>query len=196
MTVGDPPYDQALQSVVALLAELRSRAMLIGGLAVIVHGYVRTTDDIDATISGAEVSVDRILEVAVAHDIHPRIDEAAAFARRAQLLLLIHRPTGVEFDLSLAWLPFEEEALERRMLVRFQGMDLRVCDPEDLIVYKLVAARPHDLEDARQTAMRHWRRIDRERVRRTLAAFDEILEDGRSRVELWRQTERSAFPNA
>jgi hypothetical protein len=67
---------------------------------------------------------------------------------------------------------------------------------EDLIVYKLVAARPVDLEDARQLAMRHHAHIDRERVRRIVAEFDGVLEDGRSRIDLWLSVERSAYPEA
>jgi len=50
-------------------------------------------------------------------------------------------------------------------------------------------ARSHQ----RQIALRHHKRIDRERVRGILAAFDDALDDGRPRVELWRDIERSAF---
>lgn len=187
------PYEWALRAVSAFLDRLPGPTMFIGGLAVIAHGHVRTTVDIDATVSGKDVSPDHIVEVAATHDIYPRIDDVLAFARRNQVLLLAHRPTGVELDLSLAWLPFEQEALARRTVVRFGDLELRVCDPEDLIVYKLVAARPLDLEDARQIALRHHKRIDRERVRGILAAFDDALDDGRPRVELWRDIERSAF---
>jgi len=187
------PYEQALRVVSTFLDTLPAPSMFIGGLAVIAHGHVRTTDDLDATVSGEDLSIDRIVQLAAAHDIYPRIDDALAFARRNQVLLLVHGPTGVELVLSLAWLPFEQEALARRTVVRFGDLALRVCDPEDLIVYKLVAARPLDLEDASQIALRHHKRIDRERVRRILAAFDEVLDDGRPRVELWRDVQRSAF---
>lgn len=195
MSVAASPYEQALRAVIALLDALPGPSMLIGGLAVIAHGHVRTTDDIDATVSGSSVTPERIIEIAAGQGIHPRIQEPLSFAARTQVLLLVHRPTGVEVDLSLAWIPFEEEALARQQVVALRGLNLRVCTPEDLIVYKLVAARPLDLEDARQLAMRHRMTLDRERIRRTLAGFDEILDDDRSRVELWRETERGAFPD-
>lgn len=153
----------------------------------------RTDAPVDEELA-RRVTPEQILSLAAAHEIHPRIDDALAFARRTQVLLLRHRPTGVNVDLSLAWLPFEEEALARQMVVRFRDLELHVCDPEDLIVYKVVAARPVDLDDARQLAMRHRARVDRERVRRTLAEFDGVLEDGRSRVDLWRVIEESAYP--
>jgi hypothetical protein len=189
---ADPPrlsFEDAVRAVAALLDDLPGASMFIGGLAVIAHGYVRTTDDIDATVSGAGLTPERIVETAARHGIHPRIDDVAAFARRTQVLLLVHRASGVDVDLSLAWIPFEHEALARHQIVRFREMALRVSDATDLIVYKLVAGRAHDVEDARQLLIRHRSTIDRTRVRTVLAAFDELLDDGRSRVALWQHVD-------
>jgi predicted nucleotidyltransferase len=174
MTSSEPEsFARALRSVAAFLNELPSHAMLIGGLAVIAHGYIRTTDDIDATVSGEGVSVGQLVVLAAGHDLRPRIQDAVAFAQRTQVLLLMHEPTGVRLDLSLAWLPFEHEALTRMTLVRLGDVELRVCSPEDLIVYKLVAARPKDLDDVYQVALRHRNQIDRTRIAGTLRDFDE-----------------------
>jgi hypothetical protein len=189
-----PAYEEALRAVVDLLDALPGQAMIIGGLAVIAHGYVRATDHIDATVSGAATTPEQIVSLARDRDIHPRIDDPMAFARRTQMLLLVHRPTGIPVDISLAWIRFEAEALARQQVIAFRGLDIRVCDPEDLIIYKLVAARPLDLEDARQLTMRHGLRLDRTRILSTLASFDEILEDGRSRVAMWRDIDRTASP--
>jgi hypothetical protein len=188
------PYEDALRAVLALLEDLPGPGMIIGGLAVIVQGHVRTTEDIDVTVSGASVTPGSLIDVAARHGIRSRIDDPVAFAERTQVLLLVHERTGVEVDLSLAWIPFEEEALARRQVVPFRDTTMWVCHPEDLVIYKLVAARPLDLEDARQLALRHGMVLDRERIQRTLASFDEILEDGRSRVALWLDVERSTVP--
>jgi hypothetical protein len=187
-------FEHALRATTAFLDTLAVPYMLIGGIAVIAHGHVRTTQDIDATVSAKDVTADRILTVAAAHDIESRIQEPVAFAMRNQVLLLVHRPTAVPIDVSLAWLPFEEEALGRRREVPFRDLRLPLCDPEDLVIYKLVAARSVDLEDARQLALRHRDRLDRSRIRRTLAGFDEVLEDERSRGDLWREIELSVYP--
>jgi hypothetical protein len=168
--------------------------MIIGGLAVIAQGHVRTTEDIDVTVSGASVTPRSVIDVAARHGIVSRIDDPVAFAERTQVLLLVHERSGIEVDLSLAWIPFEEDALARHQIVPFREMAMPVCHAEDLIIYKLVAARPLDLEDARQLALRHGMTLDRERIQRTLATFDEILEDGRSRVALWLAIERSTMP--
>lgn len=188
------PYEDALRAVLALLDDLPGPGMIIGGLAVIAQGHVRATEDIDVTVSGASVTPGAVIDVAARHGIVSRIDDPVAFAERTQVLLLVHERTGVEVDLSLAWIPFEEEALARQQVVALGEMTIRVCHPEDLIIYKLVAARPLDLEDARQLTLRHGRALDRERIQRTVAGFDEILEDGRSRLALWLAIERSTMP--
>jgi hypothetical protein len=41
----------------------------------------------------------------------PRIADAVAFADENQVLLMKHAASGVEIDVSRAWLPFELEAL-------------------------------------------------------------------------------------
>ncbi len=107
---------------------LPARSMLIGGIAVIANGHIRTTDDI-ATVG----------------------------------------PSG---------------STRRRC----------ACHPEDLVIYKLVAARPIDLEDARQLVLLHHHDIARRRVAQVLGECDLALEDDRSRVELWEQLARGAYP--
>jgi hypothetical protein len=78
--------------------------MLIGGVAVIARGVRRLTDDVDATVWAEGLETRSLLGALAAHRIVPRIDDALAFARRSQVILLQHEPSGVDIDLSLAWL--------------------------------------------------------------------------------------------
>lgn len=58
---------------------------------------------------------------------------------------LIGGLAGVSTDVAL---PFEQEAIALATTWEpISGIRLRVCRPEHLIVYKLVAARPQDLVD-------------------------------------------------
>lgn len=192
MTSTDPPYLVALRAVAAWLDTVDAPARVIGGLAVIVHGHLRTTFDIDATISAADVDPKRLIGSAADFGFKPRHPDPLTFARQTQMLLLTHEATGVQIDVSLAWLPFELDALTRRAEVVFEGLTLRVCDPGDLIVYKLVAARPRDLDDAKQIALRHWQTLDRDRILNTAREFDVLLEDDRSRAQMWREIANAA----
>jgi predicted nucleotidyltransferase len=90
----------------------------------------------------------------------PRISDAIAFARERQVLLLRHEPSGVTIEVSFAWLPFEEEALERAYEIDFQGVRLRVARAEDLIVYKAAAWRDRDRADIERLLVLHLEQIN------------------------------------
>lgn len=118
------------------LDELGAPAAIIGGLAVIARGIPRSTVDIDATVSARAVEPERLATVLARHDIRERTDGAVAFARRRHVFLGRHQPTGVGLDISLAWLPFEEEAIARAEVLDVAGVKARVARPEDLVIEK------------------------------------------------------------
>lgn len=124
-TSSEPRYLDALRAVRDALAALESPFMFIGGLAVIAHGVPRYTLDIDATVPGRKVSPERVVEAARRHKLIPRREDAIAFAQTSQVVLLRHEACGVPVDVSLAWMPFEEEALGAS---RVEGLVRQFCE--------------------------------------------------------------------
>ncbi len=55
--------------------------------------------------------------------------------------------TGLRVDFIFSWTPYEQEALRRARQVLVQGYPVRFASPEDVIIHKMLAARPRDLED-------------------------------------------------
>lgn len=167
--------------------------MCIGGVAVIAHGVRRTTADIDVTVRGDAIDAIALVERLRRHDIKPRIPDALEFARDNLVLLLRHEPTGVDLDLSFAWLAFEQGALESRAFVRLGEVSVPVARVEDLVIYKAFAARPQDLRDAEALLLLHGRSIDASRVRRVLRELETLGGiEGRERAlaDLLRRTVR------
>jgi hypothetical protein len=78
--------------------------------------------------------------------------------------------------LSLAWLPFEMEALGRAELLQLRGVEVPVARAEDLVLYKAVAWRDRDRSDIERLFELHGDQIDLDRVRSVLAQFSEALE--------------------
>jgi Nucleotidyltransferase of unknown function (DUF6036) len=173
--------DQALlDALAALTIALRSvdaPSMLIGGIAVIARGVPRQTIDVDATVWAESIDLERLLEVLAGHRLKPRIPDVLPFARRHQILLLRHEASGTPVDLSLAWLPFEREALDRADVVDFGGVAVRVAAPEDLIVYKAVAWRDRDRSDIERLLTRYRGQVDLHRVRALVREFAVALDD-------------------
>jgi hypothetical protein len=176
----------ALRAISAALEEMPSPSMIIGGVAVIALGVPRLTVDIDATVHAAGTSIETLAGVLARHGIGPRMPDAEAFARVHQVYLGVHLPSQTPVDVSLAWLPFEEEALQASHVREYAGIRIRVPRPDDLIVFKLVACRPRDLDDAEGLLLLHHDTIDLMRVRRLVRQFADVLEDDERPQELER----------
>jgi len=171
--------DKKLSAAVEALERGLSRAgrhMLIGGVAVIARGVRRLTDDVDMALWADGVDLQTVLRGLAAQDIRPRIDDALAFARRSQVLLLRHGASGIDIDLSLAWLPFEREALDRADLIAIGRRRVRVATPDDLIIYKAIAARERDLSDIQRLIELHGASVDFTRVRGIVVELASALE--------------------
>lgn len=170
-------FVDALAALCRALAEAEARWMIIGGVAVIALGVPRLTVDIDATVSAQALDVDRLVEALGRHAIQPRIPDAVAFARARQVFLSVHEPSGTPVDVSLAWLPFEDEALAASTTCDYAGVAIRIPRPEDLVIYKVIASRPKDLQDAEGLLVLHAPMMDLGRVRRVVKQYAEVLED-------------------
>lgn len=79
--------DEALPAVRALFAAAGLPYRIVGGLAVVHHGYVRTTEDIDLLVTrDALASLEPLLA-------------SHGFERLGETPRLLHRSTGVRIDL-------------------------------------------------------------------------------------------------
>jgi hypothetical protein len=176
---SDPSsIEDALAALQRALSELGAPWMVIGGIAVIAHGVQRMTTDIDAVIRGDAVAVHAAIKALRRHQIAPRIADAEAFAATNLVLLMRHRPTEVDLDLSLGWTAFEHEALAARAATRFGKVSAPMASVDDLVVFKAIAGRPRDIDDA-VTLLALYPHIDMSRVRarvRTLALAAETPE--------------------
>ena len=166
----------ALHALVAAFGQLGVRGMLIGGVAVIARGVPRTTRDVDATLVGGKRPLSEIVAGLAQHGLVPRIEDALRFASEHQVLLLVHEPSGVEVDLSIAWLSFELEAVHSAETIELAGVPVPVARAEDLVIYKAIAWRAQDQQDVERLLTLHGDRIDLDRVRQVVAELTEALD--------------------
>jgi hypothetical protein len=177
VSASQDPLQQAIIALRAALLETGAPHMLIGGMAVILRGVARVTEDVDATIWAEQLDLDALLRTLSRHEIVPRIPDAAAFARERQVLLLRHEPSQTPMELSLAWLPFEEAALRRAEILALGDVSMPVAVAQDLVVYKAVAWRERDRSDIERLLRSHARDIDLDYVRQVVAEFAAALDE-------------------
>ena len=161
----------AIVALTEALDETGAPAMLIGGIAVIARGIPRHTDDVDGTISAEALDLEEIVRILKNHGIEPRVPDAIEFARQHQVLLLAHTPSATEIELTLAWLPFEHEALTRAERLDLGNVKAPIATAEDLVIYKAVAWRQRDKSDVEQPIQLYSSNIDFARVERSAQLF-------------------------
>jgi predicted nucleotidyltransferase len=128
------------------LVEAGVEFVVIGGLAVTVHGYERFTADLDL-VPRADAENLRLLV-----DTLQRIAEPGEAAGRnafdAAHLAIETRYGRVHVIRELKGLPPYAELAERAVRIEFAGeVRVAVCSKEDLIAMKRAAGRPRDALD-------------------------------------------------
>jgi hypothetical protein len=177
--VSDPPLSKqfvaALRDLEKWLDEARAPHALLGGIAVSLIAQPRATRDIDACIWLEQKLWSSLIDSGRDYGFVPRVDDAVAFAERSRVFLLVHEPTGIKVDLSVAGLPFEKEMLSRASTVAVGDFEVTIPSPEDLIITKAVAHRPRDLVDIDSIIETHPQ-LDLSRIRNLVKEFAAVLE--------------------
>jgi len=168
-----------------LLDRFDERGVIIGGIATGFLGKPRFTVDLDAMFLASFKDIPRILDLARADGIEPRIEKVEDFAGKSRVLLLRHVASGANIDISLGILPFEEEVVDRSVVHKAGAISIRLPTSEDLIVMKAIAHRPKDLEDIR-TIVENNPNLDLSRIEYWVKSFAEVLE----MPDLWKQIEK------
>ncbi len=166
----------------------RSRWYLFGAQAVVLYGVPRATADLDVTVEADPRSFETLRSALATEGICPRIAHADELLARSRVLLLEHRPTGVPIDLVFAGPGLEAEFLgHARRLEVANGQTVWVIAPTDLVVAKILAGRPKDLEDVRGIVATCRDDLDIERAR----SFLRLLEQALDRSDLVSELDRA-----
>lgn len=149
-----------LQRVLGALERAGVRYLVVGGVAVVLHGYLRATVDLDLVVSlepaNARRAVEALRELGFVPRVPVAIEQFADPAERrrwveeknATVFTLWHPTTpGFVIDLFVEE-PFDFEArYDRAAKARLGELEVTVLSVEDLIEMKRAAGRARDLED-------------------------------------------------
>lgn len=144
------------------LQEAGVRYLVVGGVAVILHGFVRSTADLDLMVALDRANLDIFLNLMKKRGYKPKVpvrleEFADADKRQAwidekgmRVFSLIHPQKLQELiDIFVNEpIPFAE-AYNRREKVRVGSTEVSVIAAKDLIELKKKSGRPQDLEDVR-----------------------------------------------
>ena len=164
-------FDKALARIGAALEKAGIPYMIIGGQAVLLYGEPRLTRDIDITLG---VNIDRLetlLAVAQQLSLKPLPEDATAFVRQTMVLPTLDEATGIRVDFIFSFTPYESQAILRAKKVRILDQDVWFAAVEDLIIHKIFAGRPRDIEDVQTVILKNFA-LDVHYIEEWLKAFD------------------------
>lgn len=143
-----------LRGLLESLVDEAVEFVLIGGLAVAAHGFVRTTEDVDLVPDPSRGNLDRLVNrlltldarLTLAPERSPGPRERAALYHGRNLSLST-RLGEVDIVQRLPGVPDYGALTKRALSIEPFGLPIRVASRVDLIAMKRAGGRPIDLAD-------------------------------------------------
>jgi hypothetical protein len=155
-----PDFERLLARLSEGLESAGLDFMLIGGQAVLLHGEPRLTQDIDITLGVGPDALGKVLAACEGMELVPLPEDVQSFVRETFVLPAADTRSGVRVDLIFSTTRYEAQAIERAVRVEVGGRRVPFASAEDLILHKLFAGRPRDIEDARGVVLRRRDQLD------------------------------------
>jgi len=191
----EPPDSLAgdLVAAVEILGEVFEnrgvRYALLGGLATMLRGRPRFTQDVDVLLEVPQLVLPGLLDELVERGFS--LDRETVIRQFVEQHMTAFRYGVVRIDWLKPVLPLYSHALAAATKLPWgEKHALRVLTPEGLIVTKLVAFRPQDQEDIRTLLAANADEIDTDLIRREWAAVAE----GEEQRTAWLEAELAAMP--
>lgn len=146
---GTPEEDPSLHlfdEVVAAFNKHGVDYMVVGGFAVIYHGHVRTTEDLDLFVRRSRENASKVI-AALDEVSGGELMLAPEVFTEGKGVLLGEAPLRIDVLSQIAGVDFDS-AWGRRETDRFGPATVCYLGREDLIANKRAAGRPQDLVDA------------------------------------------------
>lgn len=186
-----PDFEQLIAGIASALEGRQLPYLLIGGQAVLLHGEPRLTQDIDITLGVGPDQLAEVLTVCESLALKPLPEDLAGFVSRTFVLPALDESSGIRVDFIFSTTPYEQQAISRAEQVEMGGTSVAFAAAEDLILHKLFAGRPRDLEDVRGVVRRKGHDLDWDYLAEWAKAFS-VVPERESLPELVRELQRAA----
>ena len=169
-------FEKILSGIGKSLEKHNLPYIIIGGQAVLLYGEPRLTRDIDISLGVGIDLLETLLSVVRELSLKPLPEDIKAFVSQTMVLPTLDETTGIRADFIFSFTLYEIEAIKRGNKVKILDQKVNFASPEDLIIHKIFAGRPRDIEDVRTVILKNPN-VDRQYIRGWLKEFDESSEE-------------------
>jgi hypothetical protein len=168
-------FEDLLVKIAQALKESGLPYMIIGGQAVLLYGTPRMTKDIGITLGVDVDDLDKTVETVRRAGLEIIPESFEVFVKETSVLPTKDEKTGIRVDLIFSFTPYERQAIDRANPVPLLGTAVMFASVEDVMIHKIFAGRPRDIEDVRSIMIKNPD-FDREYTRTWLREFDRSME--------------------
>ena len=143
-----------IMSLLRALADSEVGYVLIGGLALNLHGLVRATEDVDLLLDANADNVERLRQALRSIYDDPKIEQIDAADLAGKYPVIRYVPPGDNPPINLITRLGTAFAFRDAdwQVLDLDGVAVRVATPESLFVMKSRTVRPRDQDDASRLA--------------------------------------------
>ncbi|OGC89699.1 MAG: hypothetical protein A2W25_17360 [candidate division Zixibacteria bacterium RBG_16_53_22] len=174
-------FEILLGRLASALKKAKIDYMVIGGQAVLIHGEPRYTKDIDVTLGVDTDKLPELIKLSKGLGLRVLVKKPEEFVRDTKVLPAIQISSNIKVDFIFSSAEFEREAIKRAKSVKIGRTAIKFASLEDLVILKIIAGRPRDIEDVRILLIKNPRH-GVEYIRAWLRKFDAALDADYSRA--------------
>lgn len=176
--------DDVFKKTVSFLNKGRFEYIIIGGIAAGTLGEPRVTGDIDIDILLDKNDVADFLDKAEKAGFKVNKKRCIETAKKTCIFQINYGDFHIDF--IIATIDLERGAFKRKKIIKLYGLKAYFPTPEDLILLKIIPARPQDLIDAERIAVRHKKRLNIA----YLENWAQKLSDEAQNMRIWNELKR------
>lgn len=147
-----------IAELLTALADAHIDFVIVGGLAMQMHGYGRQTYDVDVALAMNDGNLDKFVSLAAQLKLIPVIPEKLESLKNAAQLnrwhiekgmvaFALRGPDDLVLDILIRPVVAFDDLRENSVIKSFLGRRFRAAGLDDLLIMKRSAARPKDLID-------------------------------------------------
>ncbi|MDX2130126.1 MAG: nucleotidyltransferase [Chloroherpetonaceae bacterium] len=167
-------FDATLARIDSLCKRSNLDYIVIGGVAVMYYESARQTTDIDLSVDTEIGEFNKVVNIFTSNGFRAVKENPLVFFERYFVLPLIDDVNGIKVDVAAGVGGFEKLSISRGKRVTFGNAEFNIATPEDMLIFKLFAARERDIADVKYLIRRFRKQLSIPYLKSTAKKFQEL----------------------
>jgi hypothetical protein len=168
-------FELLLLKVAAKLQKLKIDYMIVGSQAGLIDEEPGLIKNIEITLAVETDRWSEILNFSKELKLRVLADDPDDFTNKTKILTMMEIASGIRIDFIFSSSEYDRLAISRAVSVKFGKAAVRFASLEDLIIHKIIAGRPNDVEDVKSILSRNFE-YDKKYIKKWLGEFDKALD--------------------